>query len=407
MIWENIKMALASIWAAKMRSFLTMLGIIIGISSVVSINAIGEGVKQAVSGQITGLGSNIVTVTSGQSVTTDKNGKQTINTTASTGASTLTQSDVDTLTKVSHVRQVAPLYIISGLVMRGDRQTTGGFVIATTPAYQAIRNQKLEAGEFFHDRSGDVVVLGSKVKAQLFGDEPALGQQISIRSTKLTVIGVLKSEDTGASSLGGSGGFDSALYLPVESAKRITNNNVQILRMMVQVDDASNVNSTVTRMKETLKSNHGGQEDFSVLTQEDQIKLIGDILNVLTSFIAAIAAIALLVGGIGIMNIMLVSVSERTREIGIRKALGATRRMIRGQFLIEASVISLFGGLLGMAAAVGQGLLIGKFAKITPVFSVGSFTTAVTISVAVGIIFGLAPAIKAARKRPIDALRYE
>ncbi len=406
MMRENIKMAFASLRSAKMRSFLTMLGIIIGIASVVAINSIGEGVKKSVSDQIGNLGTNLLTITSGKTISKDGQ-KTSFNASAAIGTTTLTEKDLATAKTTDHVIHTAPIDIISGVAANGTTQASGALIIATTADYQTIRNQKLESGIFFTNAQANdaIVVLGSDAKTSLFGDTDAIGKEITIRSTPLKVVGVLKSTDTG-NSFGGPS-FDNAIYLPLGPAKTITDGNVQIYRIITQIDEAGNVNPTQTALNEAILKNHGGQEDFSVLTQADLVSTIGSILDLLATFISAIAAIALLVGGIGIMNIMLVSVTERTREIGIRKAIGATRRLILTQFLIEAVILSLIGGLLGVAGAYGLATAIGKYAKITPVFTMNAILIATGVSVAIGIIFGLAPAIKASRKRPIEALRYE
>jgi putative ABC transport system permease protein len=406
MIWENIKMAMLSIKGAKMRSALTMLGLIIGIAAVVAINAIGAGVKQQITQQIAGLGTNVITVTSGQ-VISSKNGHGTPNPAASLGSSTLTQSDVTQIEKVKQITHVAPVMLMSGVAAHGSTTADGALLIATTPGFNQIRDTKLTKGRFLDvaDTNLNVAVLGSKVKEQLFGSTNAINQTVTIRTGQFKIIGILESTDTGASF--GGPNFDNAIYLPIEAAKTISGGNLQILRILAQADSSQSVQPAVDNIKQTLKKSHGGQEDYSVLTQSDLIATISTILDLLASFIAAIASIALVVGGIGIMNIMLVSVTERTREIGIRKALGATRGNLLFQFLIEALTLSVMGGVLGMAAAVGLAKLAGHLVSITPVFTLQSFVTAAGISAAIGIIFGIAPAIKAARKHPIEALRYE
>ncbi len=408
MIYENIKMAAMSIKNSKLRSFLTMLGIIIGIAAVVSINAVGEGVKKSVSDQITGLGTNIITVTSGKTISTDAKGKKQTNFASGVGASTLTKADVTTIGAQSHITRVAPMAIISGVVSYQSTVASGTLILATTPDYNLVRQQKFSEGRFFWpaETTKNLVVLGSDAKDELFGDKKAVGEKIKIRTTDLTVIGVIAKTDTGTSSLTG-GGLDNVVYMPIDTATTLTGGNVQIMRIVTQADSSDQIKPSVERVKKALLLNHGGQEDFSVLTQADLVSTVGGILDLLSSFVAAIASIALIVGGIGIMNMMLVTVTERTREIGIRKALGATRLTIALQFLIEAIMISLFGGLLGIAAAYGQGTLVGRLAGVTPVFTVPTIALAFGVSVAIGIIFGLAPAIKAARKRPIEALRYE
>jgi putative ABC transport system permease protein len=409
MIWENIKMAGRSIAGNKLRTFLTMLGIIIGVSAVVTINSIGQGLKNQVGSQVTDLGSNIIFVTPGQ-VISNSGGKSSFNPASSVGTSTLTSKDVDSIKNTQHVVDVTYLSLISGIASHNQTQDPSALLIATTPSYsKVLQNQKIDKGRFIEDADtkADVVVLGSATRDSLFGkDASAVDQTVEIRGTSFKVIGVMKSSDNG-SALSSSGSLDSAVYLPTGSAEALTGSNLSIYRIAANIDDSQNVDSVVGRLKDELKNNHGGQEDFSVLTQKDLLSTINTILNALTSSIAAIASIALLVGGIGIMNIMLVSVTERTREIGLRKALGATSRMVLGQFLIEAVALTVLGGLLGLGLSLIGANVAGKLIKITPVFTPGIILTAFLISVAVGIIFGIAPALKAARMRPIDALRYE
>lgn len=408
MIWESLKMAVVSLRSAKMRSFLTMLGVIIGISSVVAISAIGEGVKQSVNNQIGGLGTNLITVTSGKVISTS-GGKTTFNPGSNIGTSTLTNKDVTTVQETDHVTGAAQLMIISGIPTAGGKSSESSIITATTPEFNVIRNKTLEEGRFLQASDGTnyVAVLGNQTKTDLFGDGKAVGQIFNIRGANFKVVGVMKSEQTSSGSLFGSSQLDNVIYIPVDAAKKLTNNEVQVNRIIAQADTAGNVNPTVEAIKRALKDNHGGQEDFSVLTQADIVSAAGNILNLLTTFIAAIASIALVVGGIGIMNIMLVSVTERTREIGIRKAVGATRLAIMTQFLIEAVTLSLVGGLFGLLGAVALGRGVAHAAGITPVFTLRIVIIAFGVSTAIGVIFGLAPAVKAARKRPIEALRYE
>jgi putative ABC transport system permease protein len=409
MIWESFKLALISLRSSKLRSFLTMLGIIIGIAAVVAINSIGEGVKKSVADQIGGLGTNIITITSGKSITTDKSGKKQTNIAASAGASTLTPADVVTVSQTKGVDGAAPIMLVSGIASVGNTTSGSALIIATTPDYNRIRSQKLESGQFFTaaQSTAKVVVLTDAAKVSLFADTDALGKTVLIRGTKFTVVGIIAAPDTSASAISGADPTENSIYMPLEAGKALAGGNVQIMRILAQATSADEVKPTVVRINAALLKNHSGQEDFSVLTQADLLDTVSGILNLLSTFIAAIASIALLVGGIGIMNMMLVTVTERTREIGIRKALGATRGNILLQFLIEAITLSLFGGVLGIAAAYGMGRIAGKIAKITPVFTPQVIALAFGISVTIGIVFGLAPAIQAARKRPIQALKYE
>ncbi len=413
MIFQNIKMALISIKSAKMRSFLTMLGIVIGVFAVLVMIGIGDGVKAQVSGEVSGLGANLLTVSSGQigsSTSTAKNGQQQkssggFNFASSIGSSTLTNQDVKSIEQTKNIINTAPYNIVSSVVTYDTLSTSSPFIVGTTSSFNDIRQLQYEGGKFFTNSEDEskarVAVIGADTKQNLFGNSEAIGKTIGIRGQQFEVIGVVKKSDSG-SGLGASS--DDIVYIPANTASAITGSN-QIFRIITQVNSSENIASTQESIKETLKKNHGGQEDFSVLTQEDLLSTFNTILDLLTTFVVAIAAISLLVGGIGIMNIMLVSVTERTREIGIRKAIGATSGNILSQFLIEAIILSIMGGLLGLLLSYLAGLLVKRFAGITPVFSIKALILALGVSLTVGVVFGVAPAIKAARKRPIQALK--
>lgn len=410
MIWENVKMAFRSIAGNKLRTFLTMLGIIIGVGAVVTISSIGAGLKDEVGKQVGDLGANVIFVLPGQVISNDKNGKQSFNPTASIGTSTLTDTDVASIRKTQGVQAAAPLSLISGIVTHNSTPDPAALLLATTPTLSdVLASPKVSLGRSFKPTESVqfVAVLGPNARDTLFGkDAQALGQTISIRDHAFTVIGINAASGNN-SGLSQSPGFDDAVFIPSGTVKTVTGQEPQIFRIAVKADSQSDVKPTVDRIKSVLKKNHGGQTDFSVLTQDDLLSTVSTILNALTSAIAAIASIALLVGGIGIMNMMLVSVTERTREIGLRKAVGATSRLVLLQFLIEAIVLSLLGGALGVGLALAGGTAAGHAIGITPVFATATIVTAFAISVGIGVIFGIAPAIKAARMKPIDALRYE
>lgn len=407
MLWQNFKLALLSIRSAKLRSGLTMLGVIIGVAAVLTMVSIGDGVKKQVSGQIADLGTNILTLASGQiGGGQSGGGRSGFGFAGALGTSTLTDKDLETVKNTEHVAAVAPLGIISGVVEHNGQAAANVNVVATTSEYIKVRSMELTDGSFF-DSTDDkeakkVVVLGANAKTSLFGEGAALGQKVNIRGQAFEVVGVIKKSDEGG--LGSAASTDDFIYIPFSTATNLTGVS-QIFRIMSRVDEADNVASVKAELQRTIKENHTGQDDFSVLTQEDLLGTISSILDILTTFVAAIASISLLVGGIGIMNIMLVSVTERTREIGIRKAIGATFGNILSQFLIEAVMLSLLGGAIGLALSFAGGLLIKKLAGITPVFSLKAVLLAFGVSVVIGIIFGVAPAIKAARKRPIQALK--
>lgn len=414
MIFQNIKMALISIKSAKMRSFLTMLGIIIGVFAVLVMIGIGDGVKEQVSGQVSSLGTNLLTVSSGQvgvNSSAAKNGQQqksssgSFNIASSLGASTLTAQDVVSIEQVKNITKTAPYNIVSSVVTYESLSTSSPFIIGTTASYNDIRQLKFENGGFFsaanNNSSDKVAIIGADTKQNLFGDTQAIGKTIGIRGQQFVIVGVVKKSDSGFSLAAST---DDIVYIPANTASAITGSN-QIFRIITQVNSSTNIANAQADIKAALKKNHAGQEDFSVLTQQDLLSTFNTILDLLTTFVVAIAAISLLVGGIGIMNIMLVSVTERTREIGIRKAIGATSGNILSQFLIEAIILSIMGGLLGLILSYLAGLLVKRFAGITPVFSIKALVLALGVSLTVGVVFGVAPAIKAARKRPIQALK--
>ncbi len=409
MLWQNFKLALVSIKSAKLRSFLTMLGVIIGVAAVLTMVSIGDGVKKQVSSQISDLGTNVLTVASGQIGGSGGSGggqRSGFGFAGTLGTSTLTAKDLESVKNTEHIIAAAPIEILSGVVVRGGQTAPQANVVATTTEYSEVRNIDITSGHFLShaddEKANYVVVLGANVKSSLFGESDAMGEKVSIRNQEFEVIGVIKkSDEEGLSSAGSN---DDIVYIPSSAAAKLTGTS-QIFRIISRVDESENVAATKEELQRVIKENHGGQADFSVLTQEDLLGTINSILDILTTFVAAIASISLLVGGIGIMNIMLVSVTERTREIGIRKAIGATFGNILSQFLIEAVMLSLLGGLLGLLLSFGGSFVVKQLANITPVFSLKAIALAFGVSVTIGIVFGVAPAIKAARKRPIQALK--
>lgn len=412
MIFRNFAMALASLAQNKLRSFLTMLGIIIGVASVITVIAVGEGVKEEVSNSITDLGSNLINVSPGQTISTDEDGQQAFNPIAGLGASTLTIEDVTTIEDVDGIEIVAPLGFISGAPTRDGEQAQGALIIATTPSIVELLGQEVASGNFFEASELETeeptfeAVIGQGVAESLFSDSDPLGQIITIRGEEFTVVGVMKVEEETAAALTSGPDLGSSVYVPFAAATEVTGSS-NITEINAKAFDNADVEEVAEAIRLALRENHGGEDDFTVLTQDDILSVFDTIVSLLTNFISAIAAISLLVGGIGVANIMLVSVTERTREIGIRKAVGATRWHILLQFLIEAIVLSITGGILGVAAAYGLTLLVESQSGIVAVFTPYAFALALGVSGLVGVIFGIAPAIKAARKNPIQALRYE
>ena len=400
----NFKSALTNIRLSKWRSFLTMLGIIIGVSSVVTVVSLGEGLKQQVVGQINQLGSDVITIRSGR-LTSEGAGADSLNILAFLSTSTLTEDDAVAIAKLPEVEVVAPINFVTNTASAGERRQDNIFVIGTNSNMTELLNQKVAYGSFFSDEAGgaNYAVIGSKIAAQLLGKINPVGHTIQIAGADFIVGGVLERSSGGLLSVAQTD-FNSAIFIPLARAKELTGGRTNILQILAKSRDPD-IDRTANQVEKTLQANHRGQVDFSVLQQYELLAIASKVVNQMTAFISLLAAVSLVVGGIGIISIMLVSVSERTREIGIRKAVGATNRQIRNQFLAEGMALSIGGGILGIVIALALNGLLRVYTNLEPVINLRVLILAAAVSVAVGIIFGVAPAIKAARKNPIDALR--
>jgi len=400
-ILENIKIALTSLRINIVRSLLTMLGIIIGVSSVIIFISVGEGVKGDVEKEVLNLGSNLIIVIGGQF---DENGGMDTNPANFVQQNILKEKDLETIRELPEVEAAADMSLIPGLVSYKGKIIKSAMIISMPADIKDITNYEIEKGELF--AKGDkrqVVVIGYNIAEKLFSETDPLGEKLKIGQRDFEIIGTLKRK-TSESIFGGSE-LDSFVVLPKETAKKLF--TASIFRILVKVKKEYSPEEVKELIKEKILSNHQGAEDFSVLTQEDLLSFLNKILSLLTALITAIAAISLIVGGVGIMNIMLVSVTERTREIGLRKACGATFGMILIQFLIEAIILSLFGGALGLVFSYLGVMLIKYYSVLNPEITSFAVFIALGASALVGIVFGVAPAISAAKKDPIEALRYE
>jgi putative ABC transport system permease protein len=399
--------ALQSLAANKMRSGLTILGIVIGVGAVIAMIAIGRGAENTITGSIQGIGTNLVFVFRGGSE--DVRNPQPI-----------TLGDASAIADpflAPSVAGVAPILQGSAKVaFAGESAVTQ--ISGITPEYSAVRNYNVSEGEFIGQEhilgQASVVLLGTDVADKLFGRTAGLvGETVRIEGQPFRVIGILESR-------GGSGfsNEDDQIMVPLTTAqtrllRRSTRDRVDML--MVQAVSAQAVPQATEEIAQILRTRHRteiGEDDFTILTQQDFLDTAQTITGVLTIFLGGIAAISLLVGGIGIMNIMLVSVTERTREIGLRKALGARKRDIMVQFLAESSVLSLIGGLVGIALGWAISYVVGRIAAasnadITPAIGIDVILLATIFSTAVGLFFGLYPANRAANLEPVEALRYE
>jgi putative ABC transport system permease protein len=404
---ENFRIALRALAANKLRSALTMLGIIIGVGAVVALMAIGNGATASITSQVQGIGSNLVTVFPGSF----ERGRQ-------PALSYLYLSDYEALLKSLHgVNAIAPTYNGSAETVSYGAKSLVLQITATTPAFEEVRAYTVAHGRFLteQDRTTQarVVVLGSQTALDIFGGLNPVGRTIKIAAVPYTVVGLLASK--GAS---GFSNADEILIIPLETGYEkvfgslaTINGRRQLNNISMAASNPDVVNDVIVQTERILRREHNlkltDKLDFTVLSQAQFLSALTAITATLTVFLGAIAGISLLVGGIGIMNIMLVSVTERTREIGLRKAVGARQSVILIQFLVETLLLSLSGGLTGIGLGWAVAAALSAANVIQARVTSDSILLAFFVSAAVGIFFGIYPAYRAARLRPIDALRYE
>lgn len=403
----HLKTGFNSVRSAKFRSFWTMLGVIIGVTSVITVVAIGEGVKQQIGGQIHHLGQNLITVRPAQLQTAGGSGSG-VNIISGLGVSgPLGMKDIALISQAKGVAASAPLTIVSGDV-NGDNGTyKDGFVIGTSPDLPGLINQSLAYGTFFgsQDEGDNVAVLGHHASQVLFNEDVPLGRSFRFHGRQFVVRGAFN--QFAAAPLSQQADLNNAVFIPNSIAEDLSKNTAPTYEVLARPTNGQPTSTVIKNVRQALDNAHGGQSGFSVLAGNQNAAASDQILNLLTRLIAGIAAISLLVGGIGIMNVMLVSVAERMHEIGIRKAVGATNRQIMGQFMIESSVLSFTGGVIGIILAYLIDIGLRVFTSLQPVISWQVVALASGVSLLVGIIFGTVPALKAARKDPIDALRSD
>jgi len=403
-------MAITALKSTKWRSLFTMLGVIIGVVSVVTVVGVGEGIKHQVGGQISQLGRDLITVRPGKLVNRGSAGGITgVNLfTNNMSGGSLNQQDLARVRQTNGVRLAVPLGLVNGTADDANGRPVSLPIVATTSDLPDVLNQSVTTGGFFApDTTGQpyVAVLGSNAAQTLFHESAPLGRSFQFMGQTFFVQGIFNQFDTNPLSL--TTDFNNAIFIPYTTAQTLTNSNTQLYEILAKPTDSKQTSTVVGAVTNTLAHAYQNQEQFTVLSQSESLAVTNNILDLLTRMIAGVAAISLLVGGIGIMDVMLVSVSERMHEVGIRKALGATNRQILEQFLIESTVLSLVGGLIGIAMSLLIDYLLRVFTSLTPVISWQAVVVATIVSFLVGIVFGSVPAIKAARKDPIDALRNE
>ncbi len=406
--WQSIVEALESLNANKMRSGLTILGIVIGVAAVIAMLAIGAGAQSSITGSIGSIGTNLLFVFRGGEDDSVRNPEP------------LTVGDAEAISDVfaaPSVENVAPVLRGSAEISYGGEATTLE-ISGVTPEYFSVRNYAITEGEFITEEHmlgrASVILLGPETAENLFGrSQGVTGETVRVEGQPFRVIGVLESRGGGM-----MGSQDNTALIPFSTAQaRLMRRNPadRVDIIMVQAVDADLVEQAAEEISLILRQRHRtevGADDFTVFTQQDMVDTASSITGILTIFLGGIAAISLLVGGIGIMNIMLVSVTERTREIGLRKALGARRRDILIQFLTESSLLSLVGGLIGIALGWAIAMVVGQIAAnsgtpFDPIVGMDAVLLATLFSAAVGLFFGIYPANRAASLEPVEALRYE
>jgi putative ABC transport system permease protein len=405
----SIKTAVKGLQTHKSRSALTILGIVIGVTSINLVMSLGAGAQDLILGQVKGLGATTVTVIPGKISFGPSQAASTMN-------DSLKEKDLNLLktkANVPNATYVMPMVVGSGQAVFGSNVYQVA-VFGSGEKVPEIFSIIPDDGYFFSEddvrsRSA-VVVIGHKVKQRLFENDQAVGQKIRIKNNTFKVVGVLPEK-------GSSSSFDDTVFMPYTTTQQYITGTKYYSRIVVTADTEANLKSTVNDVTNTLRDSHNitnpDKDDFSVVTSADIAKTLGTVTSALTAFLAAVAAISLVVGGIGIMNIMLVSVTERTKEIGLRKALGATDADIQTQFLLEAVILTAIGGIIGIILGSGLAfvisILISKFAALDwqYVFPISAAILGLVVSTLVGLIFGIYPARQAARKSPMEALRYE
>jgi putative ABC transport system permease protein len=412
---ESFFIAMRSLFANKLRSSLTMLGVIIGVGSVITLMSVGRGAEASITSTLEEMGTNLVYVTS---KTPGVEGLAAMQ----MAAYSFTLDDARAIAeRIPSVVAVAPTIENYVEVATADESTVA-FIEATTPEFEQVLNYPTAEGQFITERNvasrGMVVVMGSRVAEELFGNDEAVGQKVKINGRQFTVIGVL--EEKGGQMMGVS--MDSIVVVPITTYQarlfpgRTVRGEDAVQQLAIQIESTDVADAVSADISALLMQRHRiteeGKEDFLIMTQEQMMGMIQQVTGILTLVLGAIASISLIVGSIGIMNIMLVSVTERTREIGIRKAVGAKRRDILTQFLLEAAVLSLSGGIVGIIGGWAVSWLISTFSaaagiNITAVVSPDIVILAISVSVFIGLISGIYPAMRAARFNPIDALHYE
>lgn len=402
---NHLANAYESLRSNRMRTGLTVLGVTIGVASIIVIFSLSAGATKIITNQIQQLGGAVAVIRPGSPDRQTQINDLTATLAGTSTTSSLSEQDVNDIKQIEHVKAAAPLMLLGGSVSAGDNNPNNSSIVATTPDFAKITNLPMSDGQFIDSVTNqDTAVVGNQLAIDLFGTDQAAGHTFHTHGVTYTVIGVLDRTNNPINY--NNVDFDHAAIISLDSAKNINKGTAYIQQINILATDADKLPAVITKINDTLKSNHQGEKDFMVLSGDTLSRPANELFTTVVTTLTTVAAISLIVGGIGIMNIMLVGVSERTREIGIRKALGASSAHITWQFLIESLAMSVTGGILGyifgylLAFGVARTLL-----TFDPVFTWQIVGIALGVSLAIGLLFGLYPAIRAARKDPIEALR--
>ncbi len=396
---DNLKLAYRTVKATKGRSFLTMFGIVIGVMAVILVVCIGQGVKQQIAGELGRYGKNVFVVRPGAAQT----GPGLFGGFSGTNSTLLTGGDLVTIQKTSGVTNAVPLSTVSGSVT-GDYTVQTPFIVATSAGFADVVHQPMRSGGFFDDgEDSRGVVLGAGIAQQLFNDSAPLGQALVWHGQRFLVTGIF--DDFTAPPLSLEANFDNAVFLPYMAAEKVTGSVLGIYEVLGQ--SSGKPTEVFKTVQSNLVATHGGSQDVTVAPAASVSTASNQTIHLLTMLIAGAAIIALIVGGVGIMNVMLVSVTERMYEIGLRKAIGATNRQIMRQFMAEAFVLSGLGALVGLVLACAAVGLLRLYTSLQAVIVWRVLVVAPLLAIGIGLFFGSMPALKAARKDPIDALRHD
>ncbi|OGL32950.1 hypothetical protein A3F64_01835 [Candidatus Saccharibacteria bacterium RIFCSPHIGHO2_12_FULL_42_8] len=402
----NAKIAIDSLRSARTRTNLTMLGIVIGVVSITLILSLGESVRQSGINQVNDLGNKLIVIRPGgmQSGNIANNNLFNPSPIAPYATTTLQEKDIKPIEDLKSVRSASPLMLINGSIDKNQLATQQASILATTPSFAEALKLGTSNGQFIDEETNDeTVVIGQQLSIDLYGTDQILGKKLKLRGVEHTIIGVLQKTD---GPIGISGiDLNHSAIISLSDGKKFNQGIAQLQQILVVPEKAKQRQTAIHQIKTTLSKEHNGEKDFQVITGEEAVVVSKSFYHFTTTLTAIVAGISLIVGGVGIMNIMLVGVAERTREIGIRKSLGASNRHILLQFLIEALIISVLGGFIGIIIAIAIALFIGLMLGLTPIISLQVMLISLGLSVCVGVIFGLGPAIRAARKNPIEALR--